>query len=180
MPSTATTRPRPNSTRCCSASGRRCPSRVPMRVPRSTLPTLMNVPVMRQWQDGAAMDILLVSLGSTAGLRRADDALVGALERAGASVAVARAAAPGERRTFALTDLAWARAARRAAQEALEGTQPRAILYSSMGAALLWPRGGGDPLRRADDRQPARPPRRLAAAGRAQAPGRRLAARPLG
>ena len=79
------------------------------------------------------MDVLLVSLGSTAGLRRADDALAGALERAGASVAVARASPPGERRTFALTDLVWARAARRAA---------RAALYSSMGAALLWPRPG--------------------------------------
>ena len=42
----------------------------------------------------------------------ADDELAGALERAGASVAVARAAAPGQVRTFALTDLAWARAAR--------------------------------------------------------------------
>jgi len=88
------------------------------------------------------MDVLLVSLGSTAGLRRADDALAGALERAGASVAVARASPPGERRTFALTDLVWARAARRAARAALAEGEPRAILYSSMGAALLWPRPG--------------------------------------
>src|SRR4051794_35154230 len=102
----------------------------------------MKVPVMGRWQDGGAMDVLLVSLGSTAGLRRADDALVGALERAGASVAVARAAPPGERRTFALTDLAWARAARRAAREALAADEPRAVLYSSMGAALRWPRPG--------------------------------------
>jgi hypothetical protein len=88
------------------------------------------------------MDVLLVSLGSTAGLRRADDALAGALERAGARVAVARAEPPGQMRTFALTDLVWARAARRAAERALAEAEPRAVLYSSVGAALLWPRPG--------------------------------------
>ncbi len=88
------------------------------------------------------MDVLLVSLGSTAGLRRADDALAGALERAGASVAIARAAPPRAVRTFALTDLAWALAARRAAERALEDVRPRSVLYSSVGAALLWPRPG--------------------------------------
>lgn len=88
------------------------------------------------------MDVLLVSLGSTAGLRRAEDALAGALERAGASVAVARAAEQGDVRTLALTDLRWALAARRAAQAALREDEPKAILYYTTTAALLWPRPG--------------------------------------
>lgn len=87
------------------------------------------------------MDVLLVSLGSTAGLRRADDDLAAALRRAGASVELARAAAPRELRTLALTDLAWARAARRAALAA-GVADARAVLYSSSTAALLWPRPG--------------------------------------
>lgn len=88
------------------------------------------------------MDVLLVSLGSTAGLRRVDDALASALERAGASVAVARARPPREVRTLALTDLAWAVAARRAAQAALRESSPRAVVYGTTTAALLWPRPG--------------------------------------
>jgi glycosyltransferase involved in cell wall biosynthesis len=88
------------------------------------------------------MDVLLVGLGSTAGLRRAEDALAGALERAGASVSVARAEPQSDVRTLALTDLRWALAARRAAQAALREAQPRAILYYTTTAALLWPRPG--------------------------------------
>jgi hypothetical protein len=103
----------------------------------------MKVPVMGSMAGWAAMDVLLVTLGSTAGLRRAEDALAGALERAGASVAVARAAPQHDVRTLVRTDLAWARAARRAAQTALrEGDEPRAILYYTTTAALLWPRPG--------------------------------------
>ena len=89
------------------------------------------------------MDVLLVTLGSTAGLRRAEDALAGALERAGASVAVAAAAPQRDVRTLVRTDLAWAQAARRAAWAALrDGDEPRAILYYTTTAALLWPRPG--------------------------------------
>lgn len=88
------------------------------------------------------MDVLFVSLGSTAGLRRAEAALAGALERAGASVAVARAAPRGDVRTLALTDLRWALAARRAALSVLRDVEPRAILYYTTTAALLWPRPG--------------------------------------
>jgi hypothetical protein len=91
----------------------------------------------------AAMDVLLVTLGSTAGLRRAEDAFAGALQRAGANVAVARAAPRPDVRTLMRTDLEWARAARRAAVEALRGReQPRAIVYYTTTAALLWPRPG--------------------------------------
>jgi Glycosyl transferases group 1 len=90
----------------------------------------------------AAADVLLVSLGSTGGLRAADEALRGALERAGARVAVAVAAAQRDVRTMALTDLVWARAARAAARAALREHRPRAILYSTTTAALLWPAPG--------------------------------------
>jgi glycosyltransferase involved in cell wall biosynthesis len=92
-----------------------------------------------------ALDVLIVSLGSTAGLRRADEELRDSLERAGASVAVARARPPAPTRTLMLTDLAWARAARAAAVTALVdrgGGRTPAIVYSSTTAALLWPRPG--------------------------------------
>ena len=90
----------------------------------------------------ARTDILLVALGSTAGLRAAEAELAGGLRRGGASVEVVTARAPREVRTLALTDLAWARAARRAAVEGLERWEPRAVVYSTMGAALLWPAPG--------------------------------------
>ncbi|HEX6389985.1 MAG TPA: glycosyltransferase [Solirubrobacteraceae bacterium] len=89
-----------------------------------------------------AADVLVVSLGSTAGLRAADDALAEALRRAGAHVEIAAARTPRELRTYALTDLAWARAARAAAQAGIAAHDPRAIVYSTTTAALLWPRPG--------------------------------------
>lgn len=94
---------------------------------------------------GRQLDVLIVSLGSTEGLRRADEELCQSLARAGAGAEVARAAAPRPTRTLMLTDLAWARAARTAAVERLTRMQPRsptAIVYSSTTAALLWPRPG--------------------------------------
>jgi glycosyltransferase involved in cell wall biosynthesis len=89
-----------------------------------------------------AADVLLVSLGSTAGLRAADGELAGALQRAGASVAVVAARARRDVRTLALTDLAWALAARAAARSGIEEHRPRAVVYSTVTAALLWPRPG--------------------------------------
>jgi len=89
------------------------------------------------------LDVLIVSLGSTAGLRAADAELAGSLRRAGASVAVVSASPPKRSlRTLALTDLAWALAARRAALTGLAEHRPKAIVYSSTTAALLWPRPG--------------------------------------
>ena len=87
-------------------------------------------------------DVLIVSLGSTTGLRTDVDELARAMRGAGAQVAVASATAPGERRTFVLTDLAWARAARAAATAGIDEHAPRAILYHTVTAALLWPRPG--------------------------------------
>ena len=87
-------------------------------------------------------DILLVSLGSTGGLRAAEAELADALRRAGASVAVVTARPPREVRTLVLTDLGWARAARTAALRGIAEHAPRTVLYSTVTAALLWPRPG--------------------------------------
>jgi Glycosyl transferases group 1 len=86
---------------------------------------------------GRGADILIVSLGSTAGLRAADEELAAAIERAGARAEVASAEPPRRARTFALTDVAWALAARRAAARALARSRPASIIYSSTTAALL-------------------------------------------
>jgi Glycosyl transferases group 1 len=90
----------------------------------------------------SSLDVLIVGLGATHGLRAAEDELTGSLLRAGAEAMLVRAARPREVRTLALTDLVWARAARRAAVEALTEVQPRAIVYATTTAALLWPQPG--------------------------------------
>lgn len=91
------------------------------------------------------LDVLIVSLGSTEGLRTADRDLHDSLERAGARVASVVAGAPAQARTLMFTDLMWARAARAAASGALaelRGSPPPAVVYSSTTSALLWPRPG--------------------------------------
>jgi hypothetical protein len=93
-------------------------------------------------RTGEALDVLVVSLASTTGLRTADEQLAESLRRAGASVEVSVAERPSELRTMMLTDLAWARAARAAARRGLTEHRPRAVIYSTTTAALLWPRPG--------------------------------------
>jgi hypothetical protein len=90
----------------------------------------------------ARTDVLIVSLGGTAGLREADADLAASLQRAGARVVVARAPKPREWRTMAAIELAWALSARRTARDAIAAHRPRAILYSSTTAALLGPATG--------------------------------------
>ena len=87
-------------------------------------------------------DVLLVSLGGTAGLREADAELAASLRRAGAEVAEVHAERVREWRTYALIELAWARSARAAAQAGIAAHRPRAVLYSSTTAALLAPAPG--------------------------------------
>jgi hypothetical protein len=90
-----------------------------------------------------AIDVLLVSLGATAGLRRADDELLASLRRAGASAELVGAARPRPRiPTMALGDYAYARNARDAAERGLDQHAPRAVVYSTTTAAALWPRPG--------------------------------------
>lgn len=83
--------------------------------------------------------VLLVSLGTTAGLRASDEALAQMLETAGAQVQLVRTPATRSVRTLALTDLVQARAAAGAAREALAGSTPDAVIYSTVTAALLAP-----------------------------------------
>src|ERR1700754_4016844 len=85
------------------------------------------------------VDVLLVSLGGTAGLREADSELSRSLERAGASVAIARVGRARELRTFAAIEFNWAVNARRATTRALRSVSPRAVIYSTTTAALLGP-----------------------------------------
>lgn len=88
------------------------------------------------------VDLLLVSLGTTLGLRASDDQFAELVREAGRTVHVARPPLPREVRTMALTDFVQARAARRVARQALRRLEPRAIVYSTTTAALLWPRRG--------------------------------------
>ena len=90
----------------------------------------------------AGIDVLVVGGENTTGWRVAAEQLAGSLARAGAQVEVALAPRSRRVRTFALTDLVQAWAARRAARQALARYEPRAIVYCSITAALLWPRPG--------------------------------------
>ncbi len=90
----------------------------------------------------ARTDVLVVSVGSTAGWRAGARELVASLSRAGARVETATAGPVPRVRTFALTDFVEARAARRAAREGIAVGRPRAVIYCSMTAALLWPEPG--------------------------------------
>ena len=80
-----------------------------------------------------------MSLGTTPGLSRADEALAGQIRAAGASCEVVRVrigAAAALRRNPAVTDLVEALAARRAAR----GIDARAVIFSTVTSALLQPR----------------------------------------
>ena len=93
-------------------------------------------------RGAASLDVLIVSLGATGGLRAVDDELRASLLSAGASAAIVRPEPPAPMRTLMLTDLRWARAARQAAMAELARTPARALIYSTTTAALLWPRPG--------------------------------------
>jgi glycosyltransferase involved in cell wall biosynthesis len=85
-------------------------------------------------------DILLLSLGTTRGLRAADAIFADMLRTAGATVAVARVriGATGRlRRFYPAVDLVEAVAARRAAESALRRHDPRAVIVSTTTAALM-------------------------------------------
>ncbi len=97
----------------------------------------MNAP-----QAGVDVEVLIVSLGSTGGLRAVDEELLASLRRAGASAAILHPDPPRPVRTLMLTDLRWARAARRALKAELKRTRACALIYSTTTAALLWPAPG--------------------------------------
>jgi Glycosyl transferases group 1 len=90
----------------------------------------------------ARPDILVVTIEGTTGWGAAGRELIAALERAGASVESVGTGALPLVRTFMLTDLVAARAARRAASRAIAEHRPAAVVYCSVTAALLWPTPG--------------------------------------
>jgi glycosyl transferase family 1 len=90
----------------------------------------------------ARPDVLLISLGTTLGWRRADELLVGQLERAGASatvVSVGIGATDRLRRGYPVNDLVEMYAARRTVRTAVERHEPRGLIVSSTTAAMLLP-----------------------------------------
>lgn len=87
-------------------------------------------------------DILVVSVDSTGGWQVSARELTSAFERVGVRAELVETGPVKQVRTFALTDLVQAAAARRAyARVAVTGA-PRAVVYCSVTAALLWPRPG--------------------------------------
>jgi hypothetical protein len=85
-------------------------------------------------------DILLLSLGTTRGLRAADAIFADMLRTAGATVEMSRVkigAAGRLRRFYPAVDLVEAVAARRAAATALRRHDPRAVIVSTTTAALM-------------------------------------------
>lgn len=84
----------------------------------------------------------MISVDSTSGWTAAAVELVDSLRRAGATVAPVGTGPVPLVRTFALTDLVQARAARRVTERAIAEHEPGALIYCSMTAALLWPRPG--------------------------------------
>jgi glycosyltransferase involved in cell wall biosynthesis len=88
------------------------------------------------------IDILVVSVPGTLGWRAGARELTAAFERTGASTVHVEADPPREIRTFMLTDLVQASAARKVALVAAAAHRPEAIVYCSTTAALLWDRPG--------------------------------------
>jgi Glycosyl transferases group 1 len=87
-------------------------------------------------------DVLIVSVGATTGWRAAARELGAAFQAAGARTVTVDTGPVREVRTFMLTDLVQALAARRAAARGIAAHRPRAVVYCSMTAALLWPQPG--------------------------------------
>jgi glycosyltransferase involved in cell wall biosynthesis len=87
-------------------------------------------------------DVLIVSVGATTGWRAAARELATAFQAAGARTVTVDTGPVPDVRTFMLTDLVQARAARRAAARGIAEHRPAAIVYCSVTAALLWPRPG--------------------------------------
>lgn len=89
-------------------------------------------------------DVLLVSLGTTRGLRAADESFVEMVRAAGVGVEVVGVRVGATRRLqrfYPAIDLVQAVAARRAAATALARHDPRAVVVSTTTAALLAPLG---------------------------------------
>lgn len=87
-------------------------------------------------------DVLIVSVGATTGWRAAARELAAAFAQAGARTVTVDTGPVPEVRTFMLTDLVQALAARRAAARGIAAHRPQVVVYCSSTAALLWPAPG--------------------------------------
>ncbi len=90
----------------------------------------------------ARVDVLLLSLGTTKGLRIADAELAAMTRQAGASVAIVGTrigATDRLRRGYPVNDLVEAIAARRALEAGLRRHSPRAVIFSTTTAAMFVP-----------------------------------------
>jgi glycosyltransferase involved in cell wall biosynthesis len=91
------------------------------------------------------VDVLLVSLGTTGGLRTSDWELERSLRSAGASVAAVAVPQPSLPKDRPLlpalprADFRWARAARRVTRLEVASRKPQAVIYSTVTAALFAP-----------------------------------------
>ena len=88
-------------------------------------------------------DLLLVSLGTTRGLRIADSAFAEQARAAGArveAVTVGLGALGRLRRAYPVNDLVEAGAARRVTESALRRLSPRAVVFSTVTSAMMAPR----------------------------------------
>ena len=85
---------------------------------------------------------MVVTITGTTGWGTSSAELAAALGRCGVTVTTVDSGPVADVRTLMLTDLLQARATRRAAATALAAQTPRAIVYCSITAALLWPRPG--------------------------------------
>jgi hypothetical protein len=86
------------------------------------------------------LDLLLISLGSTQGLRLADSRFIDMVRRAGASIAASAigiGALDPLRRGYPINDIVEAIAGRRTLETAVARWQPRALVFSTTTAALL-------------------------------------------
>ena len=83
-----------------------------------------------------------MTLGTTTGWGSSARELADACARAGADVRLIVTSPRRIVRTFMLTDLTQARAARRTVRRALDARAADAVIYCSITAALLWPRPG--------------------------------------
>jgi hypothetical protein len=87
-------------------------------------------------------DVLIVCVDTTSGWRAAARELQEALIRVGARAETIYTGPVTTVRTFMLTDLVQARAARAAALRGISSLDPAVIVYCGVTASLLWPRPG--------------------------------------
>jgi glycosyltransferase involved in cell wall biosynthesis len=86
--------------------------------------------------------VLVVSADTTTGWRTSARELVAGLERCHCQVDLAETGPVASVRTFMLTDLVQARAARALVRDAERRARPDAVIYCAITTALLWPRPG--------------------------------------